>query len=246
MDKKLKDKFKNMFRKEGFYISLFLCLCVIVAAGAFSYKQFSKQSEVNKAEDVNQDVSYNSSNDAKSATSGMQNAERVENTTSSNDNEKKLKENNSQKSTVVSNTATVKFIKPLDGSESRNYTYPTPVKMGENSYRTIKGININAPVGTEVKAAADGVVEVVDNSGVEEGIVIQIKHANGMKTRYGNLDPNVSVKQGDKVTSNQVIGKVGETAKVFSKDMFGEFLNLQVINSKGEQVNPEKYFNLNK
>ena len=65
-------------------------------------------------------------------------------------------------------------------------------------------------------------------------------------TRYGNLNPNVSVKQGDKVTANQVIGKVGETAKVFGKDMFGEFLNLQVINSKGEQVNPEKYFSLSK
>lgn len=26
--------------------------------------------------------------------------------------------------------------------------------------------------------------------------------------------------------------------------MFGEFLNLQVINANGEQVNPEKYFNL--
>ena len=67
-----------------------------------------------------------------------------------------------------------------------------------------------------------------------------------MKTRYGNLNPEVLVKQGDKVTSNQVIGKVGETAKVFSKDMFGEFLNLQIINSKGEQVNPEKYLDLKK
>ena len=85
MDKNFKDKFKNLFRKEGFYIALFLCLCVIVAVGAFSYKQFSKQTEANRTEDVNQEVSYNSENNSESVTNEMPNAERVENTTSSND-----------------------------------------------------------------------------------------------------------------------------------------------------------------
>lgn len=87
-------------------------------------------------------------------------------------------------------------------------------------------------------------MEVAENTGVEEGVVVEIKHANGLKTRYGNLDANLSVKKGDKVKANQVIAKVGDSAKVFSKDVFGEFLNLQVINANGEQVNPEKYFNL--
>ena len=213
MDENLKDKFKNLFRKEGFYIALFLCFCIIVAVGAFSYKQFNKQNEINKTEDVNQDVSYNSEKDSGAVTNEMQNAERVENTDSSKSRENKSKNNENQKSTAVANTDTVKFVKPLNGSESRTYTYPTPVKMGENSYRSIKGINLSAPIGTEVKAAADGIVELVENSGVEEGIVVQIKHANGMKTRYGNLNPEVSVKQGDKVTANQVIGKVGETPR---------------------------------
>ena len=243
MDNNFIDKLKNLFRKEGFYIALFLCLCVVAAVGTFSYKQYSKQSEENKTEDVNQDVSYNS----EPTVNEMPNAERVENTTASNNDKDSKSENaDTQKSAAVSNTNTVNFVKPLNGAESRTYTYPKPVKMGENSYRTIKGVNLSAKIGTEVKAAADGVVEIVENSGVEEGVVVQIKHANGLKTRYGNLDPNVSVKQGDKIISNQVIGKVGETAKVFSKDIFGEFLNLQVINSKGEQVNPEKYFSLSK
>ena len=242
MDKNFKDKVKNLFRKEGFYIALFLCLCVIAGVGAFSYKQYNKQNEANK-EDASQEVSYNS----ESAVNEMPNAERVENSTAAKD-EKESKPNNNdtQKSAAVSNTNTINFVKPLNGAESRTYTYPKPVKMGENSYRTIKGVNLSAKIGTDVKAAADGVVEIVENSGVEEGVVVQIKHANGLKTRYGNLNPNVLVKQGDKVTANQVIGKVGETAKVFGKDMFGEFLNLQVINSKGEQVNPEKYFSLSK
>lgn len=48
------------------------------------------------------------------------------------------------------------------------------------------------------------------------------------------------------MTANQVIGKVGDTAKVYSSDVFGEFLNLQVINANGEQVNPESYFTFSK
>lgn len=68
-----------------------------------------------------------------------------------------------------------------------------------------------------------------------------IKHANGLKTVYANLDPKVNVKAGDKVTSSTVIGKVGNTVKIFG-DKFGEFLNIQVINSQGKQVDPLKYF----
>jgi murein DD-endopeptidase MepM/ murein hydrolase activator NlpD len=242
LDKNLKEKFKNLVRKEGFYIALFLCLCIVVTVGTISYKMLSNKNEINKTEDTNNELTLNSDNEGKT-NNEIQNAERVENAQNNNnkDNTDKTK---TEKTTTVSTNNTVNFSNPIDGVESRKYTYPAPVKMEEGVFRTIRGINLEAKIGTEVKAAADGVVELVENSGVEEGIVVEIKHANGLKTRYGNLDPNVLVKKGDKVTANQVIAKVGETAKVFSKDVFGEFLNLQVIDANGEQVNPEKYFNL--
>ena len=241
MNKNLKEKLKKMVRKEGFYIALFLCLCIIVTVGTISYKMVSNKSEVNKTEDVNKELTMNSDNDGKNINE-ISNAERVENVPdTSKENVDKTK---TEKSTAVSTTSTVKFISPIDGVESRKYTYPAPVKMGEGVFRTIRGINLQAKIGTEVKAVAEGVVELTENSGVEEGVVVEIKHANGLKTRYGNLDANVLVKKGDKVKANQTIAKVGETAKVFNKEQFGEFLNLQVIDSKGEQVNPEKYLTL--
>ena len=52
------------------------------------------------------------------------------------------------------------------------------------------------------------------------------------------------MKAGDKVTSSTIIGKVGNTVKIFG-DKFGEFLNIQVINSQGKQVDPLKYFSYN-
>lgn len=240
MDKKLKEKFKNIVRKEGFYIALFLCLCIIVTVGTISYKMISNKNEVSKTEEINKELTLNSDSEEKTINE-IPNAERVENVPDNKDNSDKAK---TEKTATVSTTNTVNFSNPIDGVESRKYTYPTPVKMEEGVFRTIRGVNIQAEIGTEVKAAAEGVVELVDNSGVEEGMVVEIKHANGLKTRYGNLDANVLVKKGDKVTANQVIAKVGDTAKVFSKEVFGEFLNLQVIDAKGEQVNPEKYFTL--
>lgn len=250
MDKNFKQKLKNLMSRDGFYIALFLCLCVVVTVGTFSYKKFSAQNQIDNIQGTNDDESYNIEEGNDVANNQIPNAERVENSVtndeSKNNKEDKQQDKDSSKSAVVSTNNSVNFVAPLNGIESRNYTYPKPVQVGENVFRTIKGVNLQAQIGTEVKAAADGVVNLVENSGVEEGIVVEIKHANGLKTRYGNLDENTSVKQGDKVTANQVIGKVGETAKVYSSDVFGEFLNLQVINANGEQVNPENYFTFSK
>jgi murein DD-endopeptidase MepM/ murein hydrolase activator NlpD len=241
LDKNLKEKFKNLIRKEGFYIALFLCLCIIVTVGTVSYKMLSNKPEINKTEDTNKELTLNSNDDEKTANQ-VQNAERAQNVQK--ESKDTANKTDTAKSATVSTSNKVSFSNPINGIESRKYTYPAPVKMEEGIFRTIRGVNLEAKIGTEVKAAADGVVELVENSGVEEGVVVEIKHANGLKTRYGNLDADVSVKKGDKVKANQVIAKVGETAKVFSKDVFGEFLNLQVIDANGEQVNPEKYFNL--
>ena len=241
MDKNLKEKVKSLLRKEGFYIALFLCLCIMVTVGTISYKVLSNKSEVTKTEDANKELTLNSDNEGKSINE-IPNAERVENAPDTS--KENINKTKTEKSTVVSTTNVIKFVNPLDGVESRKYTYPSPVKMGEGTFRTIRGVNLQAKIGTEVKAVAEGIVELAENSGVEEGVVVEIKHANGLKTRYGNLDANVLVKKGDKVKANQTIAKVGETAKVFSKDQFGEFLNLQVIDANSEQVNPEKYFTL--
>ena len=248
MDKKLKVKFREVFRKEWFYIALFLCLCIIVTAGTISYKKIISKNITNEADEIKKEITLNVDGDGKTIandfTNEMPNAERVQKETDASNKETEKEKKDTSKTVATTNIIT--FLNPIEGIESRDYTYPTPVKVDEGVFRTIRGINIDSKVGTDVKAAAEGVVSLVENSGVEEGMIIEIKHANGLKTRYGNLDPNVLVKQGDKVNAKQVIAKVGDTAKVFDKETFGEFLNLQVINANGEQVNPEKYFTLEK
>ena len=74
------------------------------------------------------------------------------------------------------------------------------------------GIDYAAPEGTPVTAAADGVVTLAGR--VADGAVdIVIKHAAGVETLYGHLQPGLRVHAGQRVRAGQVIGKVGMTGK---------------------------------
>lgn len=72
------------------------------------------------------------------------------------------------------------------------------------------GVNIAAPIGTPVRAAADG--EVVYRGSELEGYgnLLLIKHEDGFVTAYAHNDAML-VKKGDRVRQGQVIAKVGQT-----------------------------------
>ena len=240
MDKNYKQKAKDFFRKEGFYVVLFLCLCIVTTVAAVSFKKARNTEAQPKTGESNKEVSLNL--DDKNVTNEMPNAERVDNSKSKDNTNANTNTNTDNKTTAVATTSEVKFNKPIEGALLRGYTYPKPVKIDDTTQKTIRGIDVNAKMGAEVKAAAEGIVESAEYNGVEEGVIVVIKHANGMKTKYSNLDSKLSVKKDDKVTTDTVIGKVGETSKIYDKESFGEHLNLQVINSNNEQVDPLKYF----
>lgn len=231
MDKNYKQKAKDFFRKEGFYVVLFICLCIITTVATIAIKKAKdSESQAKIEENNNKEISLNV--DDKSVNNEIQNAQRVENTQS---------QSESVTKEVVANNE-VKFTNPIEGNLVREYTYPKPVKLSETYQRNIKGIDVNAAVGTDVKVAAEGVVESVGKGNVDEGVTIVIKHANGIKTKYCYLDSNLVVKQGDKVTAGSVIGKVGKIPVIFGVDEAEGRLNLQVINAKDDQVDPLKYF----
>lgn len=246
MDKNYKQKVKSFFKKEGFYLVLFLCLCIITAVATVSFKksndkeQGSKIENTQEAENIKGSQEENIDNEDgialennTNANTEMENAERA----NLENNDETLNETQ-----AVVSTAEISFANPVDGKLLRDYTYPKPVKFNETTQRTIRGVDINVAIGTEVKAAAEGIVEKAENTGVEDGVVVVIKHANGIKTKYCNLSEDLSVGKDDKVEAGAVIGKVGESAKLFNKEQFGEHLNLQVLTSKNEQINPLKYF----
>ena len=73
------------------------------------------------------------------------------------------------------------------------------------------GTDIAAPTGTPVKAAADGIVTKSGWAG-SYGILVEIRHAGGVVTRYAHLSKAIA-KRNQRVTQGTVIGKVGSTGR---------------------------------
>ena len=240
MDQNKKDKVKDFFRKEGFYLVLFLCLCVIATVAVVTTKK-------NKAlEQSNQSQNEFTLNVDDKATSDLQkqNADRVENTQNNELAENEIASTEEDVNVSTGTNVEVSFANPLDGSISRGYSYPKPQAMSDGSSRNIRGIDIKASVGTEVKAAAVGEVKEV-SSKIEEGNYVVVAHANWLYTKYCNLSKDIRVNVGDKVTEETVIGTVGDSSKIFTNNEFGEHLNIQVQDVDGKDLDPTTYFTFN-
>ncbi len=77
------------------------------------------------------------------------------------------------------------------------------------------GIDISAPIGTPIVAAADGVVQSTDNQDRycykgAYGKYVAIRHYDGLTTIYGHMSL-IAVKDGQQVQRGEVIGYVGQT-----------------------------------
>ena len=276
MDQNKKNKVKDFFRKEGFYLVLLVCLCVVATVAAFTIKKNSVAKEQNN---TSNELSLNDVQDSNSSevdsNFNMQNAERVENNdelAEANDNEISQEEvtnevdndtndtneaivsenqNNSEQEADVDVSAgtdsNIVLSLPIDGEVaiSREFgkmvrTYSDETRSEDTSRR---GIDINAAVGTTVKAAAEGKVEEV-SSNTTDGTYVVIAHANGLKTKYANLSEDVKVAEGDTVSAGTEIGTVGNSSGIFTSKICGDVLNVQVQDANGKDVDPSAYFEM--
>jgi murein DD-endopeptidase MepM/ murein hydrolase activator NlpD len=91
-------------------------------------------------------------------------------------------------------------------------------------------IDYGAPIGTPVRAVADGVVESAGWAG-GYGLSITLRHARGYETMYNHLS-RLEVRSGTRVRQRQVIGRVGSTGL-----STGPHLDYRVVKN-GRFVNP--------
>ena len=78
-------------------------------------------------------------------------------------------------------------------------------------YRAHLGTDYRSPTGTQIRAAADGVVLSVGRQN-GYGNTIEIKHIGGYKTLYAHMKGYVSgIKKGQSIMQGQIIGYVGST-----------------------------------
>ncbi|MDD4616636.1 MAG: peptidoglycan DD-metalloendopeptidase family protein [Alphaproteobacteria bacterium] len=95
------------------------------------------------------------------------------------------------------------------------------------------GINISAPKGSPVVAAAPGTVVYAGNDMKGFGNLVLIKHQGDLVTAYAHLD-RVLVKRDALVTQSDTIGTVGKTGNVPSPQLHFE------VRQSGKPVNPQQ------
>jgi murein DD-endopeptidase MepM/ murein hydrolase activator NlpD len=100
-----------------------------------------------------------------------------------------------------------------------------------HEWRKHQGIDYAAPIGTHVKATADGTVEFIGKQN-GYGNVIALKHQGGFSTRYAHLSSFQSgLHKGSRVHQGDVIGHVGQTGWATGPHLHYEFrINDQVRN----------------
>lgn len=137
---------------------------------------------------------------------------------------------------------TTSIVNKNDTKNVNNFVLKKPVKggittsgFGDTISRTAShnGHDWAVNIGTKVRAAAEGVVELAYFS-ESYGYNILINHNNGFKTRYAHLS-EAKVSKGEKVEQSQVIALSGSTG--FST---GPHLHFEVVKD-GKRVNPIEY-----
>lgn len=104
------------------------------------------------------------------------------------------------------------------------------------SDRNHKGMDIAAPAGTDIYAAADGVVVAAGWNTGGYGYFVMIDHLNGYETLYGHSS-FIYAFEGQTVTKGQLIAAVGTTG-----DSTGNHCHFEIRNN-GSYYNPADFIN---
>ena len=120
-------------------------------------------------------------------------------------------------------------IKPTEkGYISSGFGYRIHPILKRTHFHT--GVDISAPKGTKVFAAASGKVVEVSRS-KNNGLYIKIKHINGIETAYTHLS-QVFVKRGEFVEKGEIIGLVGNSGRTTGPNLHYE------VHFRGKPINP--------
>ncbi len=102
-------------------------------------------------------------------------------------------------------------------------------------WRAHEGVDFAAAYGTPVRATADGIVARVGREDGGYGNMIEVRHPNGIRTRYGHLSRFApGLRTGERVAQGETIGYVGSTGLSTGPHLHYEFL----VN--GRPTNPRR------
>ena len=201
---------KKLLEKDGFYLALFVCICLVAIGGVWFTK--NNVDELTSNDLFVNKTNENSKRDEDEVHLIEKEAEKddsIPTSTESKENLEKAKEKQENKSSKLSFLGT-KVVREYSEKEP---SYSKTLDLWEIH----KGLDISADKGYEVKSLLDGkVVNVFKDD--KHGISVRVEGANNVVVVYSNLDEKTNVKKGQEVTEGQVLGTVGNTTSVESED----------------------------
>ena len=113
-----------------------------------------------------------------------------------------------EESRPVEAPRTLTFTLPLSGDVVKTFSGGELVKNTTlNDWRTHDGVDIAAPEGSDIFAAADGIVKEVTHDPLW-GTILVISHVDGKESIYSGLAEAMPVQVGETVTARQAVGKL--------------------------------------
>jgi murein DD-endopeptidase MepM/ murein hydrolase activator NlpD len=120
---------------------------------------------------------------------------------------------------------------PVDGRLMGAFGERTDPFSGEGAFH--KGVDITAPIGTPIRATADGIVVFAETESTF-GRLVKVNHGNGLETYYAHLS-RFYVQAGQDVRRGELIGAVGTSGRVTAPHLHYE------VRLRGVAVNPYRY-----
>lgn len=256
----------KLFSKDSFYVILFICLCIVaVAAVVISNRNSNNVSKswvklqrlrTKKATQPNNEPTL--IQEKQNSTAPVSNLPKPVASSimqSQNQNQSQKQTTNSTNNQIKSKKVDVvlKLAKPIEANIKKPFDDTKPLyNQTLDQWETHEGIDFEADLGTEVKAAEAGkVVKIFKDDKITNtinktgyGVTVIVDHGNGYQTVYCNLAEDLKVKEGDKVSKGQVIGVVGDTSVRESVAIEGSHLHFMVLKKNGKDyipVDPQKF-----
>ena len=213
----------KLLEKDGFYLALFVCVCLVAIGGIWFTKNSVDElaskngfledgkevSKVNEEDEIH--LIEKEDDSVPTSTQSKENLEMA-----------KEKEANNK-------------LEYLGEKVIRDYSETEPSYSNTlDVWEIHKGLDISAKKGSKIKTIIDGKVTDIykdDNHGVS----VEIEGKDKLIVIYSNLEEKVSVKKGQEVKEGDIIGKVGNSTTVESLD--GPHVHLTATKN-GKAINP--------
>ncbi|RDY22823.1 M23 family peptidase [Romboutsia maritimum] len=209
---------KKILEKDGFYLSLFVCVCLIAVGGVWFTNSKVDKLASNKEIVNNKDKS--SEDEIHLIEKNKEGA--IPTATDSDHNLSKAKAKNEQETSKLS------FIgnKVIRGYSEKEPSYSKTLDVWEIH----KGIDVSTNKGQDIKSLLKGtVVDVFKDD--KYGMSVKLKCENNIILVYSNLNKDVKVEKNQKIEEGQCIGLAGNTSTNESEE--GQHIHLEAF--KGEK-----------